>query len=392
MTKIELVFWFCAFIIFYTYLGYGVLLYILVRIKRSLHKTKKRIPLVEMPEVTLFITAWNEEDMVDQKMRNTYALEYPKDKLRIMWVTDGTTDRTNEKLSGYPDVIVQFKPDRLGKTAAMNRGIAFVQTPLVVFTDANTMLNKDALFEIVRCFADEKVGCVAGEKRIRQQSKEKAVSSGEGVYWKYESKLKTWDSELHSVVGAAGELFAIRTDLYEVMPIDTLLDDFILSLRIAQKGYKTAYNSNAYAVEGASASMSEEEKRKVRIAAGGLQSIWRLRSLLNVFKFKTLSFQYISHRVLRWTLTPLLLFMLLPLNILILTYHPDNFIFIVIFALQILFYAAGYLGKIMEQRNIRFKMLFIPYYFIFMNICVFKGVLYLSKKRSNGAWDRARRA
>jgi Glycosyltransferases, probably involved in cell wall biogenesis len=345
-----------------------------------------------MPEVTLFITAWNEEDMVDQKMRNTYALEYPKDKLRIMWVTDGTTDRTNEKLSGYPDVIVQFKPDRLGKTAAMNRGIAFVQTPLVVFTDANTMLNKDALFEIVRCFADEKVGCVAGEKRIRQQSKEKAVSSGEGVYWKYESKLKTWDSELHSVVGAAGELFAIRTDLYEVMPIDTLLDDFILSLRIAQKGYKTAYNSNAYAVEGASASMSEEEKRKVRIAAGGLQSIWRLRSLLNVFKFKTLSFQYISHRVLRWTLTPLLLFMLLPLNILILTYHPDNFIFIVIFALQILFYAAGYLGKIMEQRNIRFKMLFIPYYFIFMNICVFKGVLYLSKKRSNGAWDRARRA
>ncbi len=388
--NLELLFWIFLFVIFYTYLGYGILLYALVRIKR-LFTPKKIAESKELPEMTLFITAWNEEEMVKDKMKNTLALKYPKGKLKIFWVTDGTTDQTNERLRLYPEVTVLFMPERLGKTAAMNRGIGFVETPIVAFTDANTMLNEEALLEIAKSFTDPKVGCVSGEKRIRQNDKDKAVSSGEGFYWKYESKLKTWDSELHSVVGAAGELFAIRTELYESMPVDTLLDDFILSLRIAQKGYKTAYNANAYAEEGASAEMAEEEKRKVRIAAGGLQSIWRLRSLLNIFKYKTLSFQYISHRVLRWTLTPLLLFMLLPLNVLILFFQPHNPLFVVILLLQFLFYTAGHIGKIMEKRQIRFKLLFIPYYFIFMNLCVFKGVVYLSKKRSSGAWERAKR-
>jgi len=392
MKALELVFWISAFVVFYTYLGYGLLLFILVKIKRVFLTKQKSPEFEELPEVTLFITAWNEESVIEGKMKNCRELNYPKDKLKIYWVTDGTTDSTNEKLKTYPEVTIEYRPERLGKTAAMTRGMAYVTTPIVIFTDANTFLNPDSIRIITNRFADPKVGCVAGEKRVMQQEKDKAVSSGEGFYWKYESKLKTWDDELCSVVGAAGELFAIRTNLFEAMPKDTLLDDFILSLHIVQRGYKIAYTPDAYAEETSSAEMAEEEKRKVRIAAGGLQSVWRLRSLLNVFKYGTVSFQYISHRVLRWTLTPLLLFLLIPINIAIIVIQPDNLLYVTIFVLQLLFYTAGHVGKLLEQRKIRFKILFIPYYFIFMNICVFKGVAYLRKKRNDGAWERAKRA
>ena len=190
----------------------------------------------------------------------------------------------------------------------MNRGIKFVTTPIVIFTDANTSINSQSIREMVRYFNNPKVGCVAGEKRINMHTKDEAAVGGEGMYWKYESFLKKLDSQLHSAVGAAGELFAIRTSLYEQMPNDTLLDDFILSLKIAMKKYIIAYCNKAYAMENGSANMKEEEKRKVRIAAGGIQAIYRLRKLLNPFRYGILSFQYVSHRVLRWSITPIALF------------------------------------------------------------------------------------
>ena len=216
-----------------------MLLYVLVRLKECFRQTPPP-PLPAdcmLPELTLFITAYNEEDVVDDKMRNSLSLDYPADKLHILWITDGSNDRTNERLSHWPQATVLYQPQREGKTAALNRGIRFVTTPLVVFTDANTHLNREALREIVRAFANPKVGCVAGEKRIALQDKANAASGGEGLYWKYESALKQLDSRLYSAVGAAGELFAIRRELYEEMPADTLLDDFILSLRIVMRGY-----------------------------------------------------------------------------------------------------------------------------------------------------------
>ena len=242
------------------------------------------------PDLTLFIAAYNEEAVVDEKMRNSLELDYPADKLHIFWVTDGSNDRTNKLLAKWPQATVIYQPERQGKTAALNRGMQFVKTPLVVFTDANTHINREALREIVRAFTNPKVGCVAGEKRIAVQAKDNAASGGEGIYWKYESTLKKLDSRLYSAAGAAGELFAIRSELFEKMDTDTLLDDFILSLRIVMRGYTIAYCADAYATESGSADMREEEKRKVRIAAGGLQSIWRLCPLLNPFRYGIFSF------------------------------------------------------------------------------------------------------
>ena len=385
---IEILFWIGIGIVFYTYLGYGIVLYLMVKIKELF--VKPRLPRLPetLPEATLLIAAYNEEAIVASKMVNCRQLDYPADKLRLVWITDGSNDNTNERLKEYPEVTVLYQPRRQGKTAALNRALPYANTPYVIFTDAHTMLNKGAIKEIIRQFSDPRVGCVAGEKRVEIQA-EQGATAGEGIYWKYESALKRLDYRLYSAVGAAGELFAIRTSLFEQMPPDTLLDDFILSLRIAMRGYKIAYSKEAYALESASLNMREEEKRKVRISAGGLQSVWRLRGLLNMFRYGILSFQYISHRVLRWTLTPVVLFALLPLNLLLAC--TGHTLYTVILALQLAFYLLGYLGYKMEKRNIRNKLLFIPYYFLFMNINVIRGYSYLAKHKGTGAWEKAKR-
>ncbi|WP_195660106.1 glycosyltransferase family 2 protein [Bacteroides nordii] len=392
---IEIIFWIALFIVFYTYLGYGIVLYLLVKVKELFVKPiKRKLPEDStLPEVTLFITAFNEEEVVDEKMKNSLELDYPEDKLHIVWVTDGSNDGTNEQLRTRWEgkATVLFQPERQGKTAAMNRGMKLINTPIVVFTDANTMVNQEAIREIVLAFEDTRVGCVAGEKRIAVQTRDGAAAGGEGIYWKYESTLKALDARLYSAVGAAGELFAVRRELFEEMEQDTLLDDFILSLRIAMQGYTIAYCTEAYAIESGSADMHEEEKRKVRIAAGGLQSIWRLRPLLNPFRYGILSFQYVSHRVLRWSLTPILLFLLLPLNALLLCMGASCEIYGTILILQILFYILGLGGYYLSTRQIKNKLLFIPYYFLFMNVNVLKGIGYLRKKRGTGAWEKAKR-
>ena len=177
------------------------------------------------------------------------------------------------------------------------------------------------------------------------------------------------------------------------MESDTLLDDFILSLRISMQGYIIAYCDKAYAVENGSADMREEEKRKVRIAAGGLQSIWRLRQLLNPFKYGIFTFQYISHRVLRWSITPILLFLLFPFNILAIVLLPCKALYIIILALQVIFYVTGFWGYILSKKKIKNKFLFIPYYFLFMNLNVIKGGKYLANRKNNsGAWEKSKRA
>ena len=377
------------------------MLCLLVKLKELFVKPVRRVlPAADrdLPEVTLFITAFNEADIVDEKMANSLELDYPEEKLHIVWVTDGSDDGTNERLRTRWEgkATVFFQPERQGKTAAMNRGMKLVDTPIVVFTDANTMVNRQAVREIVLAFEDPRVGCVAGEKRITVQAKDNAASGGEGIYWKYESTLKALDARLYSAVGAAGELFAVRRELFAEMERDTLLDDFVLSLRIAMQGYIIAYCTEAYAIESGSADMREEEKRKVRIAAGGLQSIWRLRPLLNPFRYGILSFQYVSHRVLRWSVTPFLLFLLLPLNALLLLMKglagDSCTLYGVLLVLQILFYVLGLWGYYLSTKQIKNKLLFIPYYFLFMNVNVLKGIGYLKKKRGTGVWEKAKRS
>ena len=373
-------FWLCLAIVVYTYIGYGIVLYLLVFIKRLATKAKPLADISDdcLPEVTLMVCAYNEEDIIAEKMANTHLLDYPADRLHLVWVTDGSTDNANTLRSADPEVEIVYSPERRGKAAALKHGIKEVKTEIVMMTDANTMLNPGAVREIVRLMQDPKVGCVSGEKKVMAKSDSDEAAQGEGLYWKYESTLKRLDGELYSAMGAAGELCVIRRQLMTDIPDDTLLDDFIISMEIVRTGYKIAYTSKAYAMEYGSADLHEESKRKRRIAAGGLQSCWRLRSLMNPLRYPVVAFQFVSHRVLRWTITPVCLFALIPLNT-ILVLSGEGIIYTVIWVLQILFYASAAAG------------LRISKYFVFMNLNVFRGMAYLFNNTS-GMWEKAKRA
>lgn len=391
MTILKVLFWICLFIVFYTYIGYGILLWLLVRVKRIFKGKPHKTPLPsdeELPEVTLMICAYNEQDIVDIKMENTRQISYPK--LHVVWVTDGSNDSTNDLLAKYHDVEVVYSPERRGKTAALNHGLSLVKDELIVMTDANTMLNPESIQEIVRCFMDPQVACVSGEKRVAARHEGQAAAEGEGLYWKYESALKRLDGEFYSAMGAPGELCAIRRALYEPMPENALLDDFVMSLRMVDKGYKIAYTSDAYAMEYGSADIAEESKRKRRIAAGGLQSIWWLRKMMNPFRQPVVAFQFISHRVLRWSITPIALLLLIPLNV-ALVLLKGGFIYTWIWVLQFLFYLTAFIGYLMEKKGKKNKFLYAPYYFLFMNLNVFRGFSYLRSHKSSGAWEKAKR-
>lgn len=391
MNVLEIYFWIALIIVFYTYLGYGILIFFLVKIKELISANIKSKEEDSLPEVTLLIAAYNEEDIIDEKMENCLQIKYPEDKLKIVWVTDGSTDSTNAKLSQYDKVKVYFSPERKGKSAAINRVVPLIESPIIVFTDANTMINDLSVSFIIDSFQDPKVGCVAGEKRISMSDSESLSAGGEGIYWKYESFLKDMDSRLYSAVGAAGELFAIRRSLYEEIRPDILLDDFLLSMKIAAKGYVIRYCREAYAVEQGSLNINEERKRKVRISAGGIQSVLILAKILNPVKYPTLFFQYISHRVLRWTITPVALISLLPVNAAIVIINP-NILYTSMLIMQVLFYSLAFIGKRLEGKETNIKILFVPYYFLFMNYNVFPGIVYLiRKKRGDGTWEKSRR-
>jgi cellulose synthase/poly-beta-1,6-N-acetylglucosamine synthase-like glycosyltransferase len=393
MIAFQVLFWVSVFIIGYTYIGYGILLWLLVKLKRLIMGKAKIYNIDVIPEVTLFITAYNEKDYVDEKVKNSQQLKYPKEKLKQVWITDGSDDGTPDLLKQYAEITVYHQPERAGKIAAMNRGMKLIDTPIVVFSDANTMLGEESIQRIVHLFANPKVGCVSGEKRILNKDRDMAAGAGEGLYWKYESFLKRNDARLYSVVGAAGELFAIRKEYFTEVEKDTLLDDFIISLRIAMQGRVTRYDPEAFACEASSANVKEELKRKIRIAAGGIQSVIRLAPLLNIFKYGILSFQYISHRVLRWTVAPLCLLLLFFSNFIIAWQHcigSVNF-YSVFFWLQVCFYIMALSGWFLENRQIKLKALFVPYYFFIMNLAVYLGFFRYMRKNQDVKWERAQR-
>ena len=394
MLTLKILFWVCLLIVFYTYIGYGILLYIIIRVKRLFCGKPQKAVLPaddELPTMTLMICAYNEEDVVAEKMENTLAIDYPKDKFRIMWVTDGSNDRTNELLAAYPEVDVVFSPERRGKTAALKHGLQELKTRYVAFTDANTMINPTAMREIARLFMDPTIGCVSGEKRVAAKKVGEMAAEGEGIYWRYESTLKRWDSELYSAMGAAGELYAIDPTLVKEVPNEALLDDFMMSMLIVADGKRIAYTPDAYAQEYGSADLAEESKRKRRIAAGGLQSIWWLRSMLNPFSQPIVAFQYISHRVLRWSITPVAMVLLLLVNI-VLTILGAGTFYTVMLVLQTLFYLMAAAGWLLSRFGYRNKLLYTAYYFVFMNLNVFRGMIYLKNHGNSGAWEKARRS
>lgn len=369
----EWLFWLGVLLAFYGYLGYGMVLFWL----RRWGKPTAWEPVT--PALTLIIAAYNEESILAEKLENSLALDYPPEQLEILVVADGSTDRTVEIARRY-GVRVEYLPRREGKLRAVNRVVPLARGEILVFSDANALYHRDSLRKLAGHFHDPTVGAVAGEKRVVGQG----VGTGEGLYWRYESTLKRWDSELGSVMGAAGEIFAIRKDLY--LPLEgTVIEDFVLSMETVRRGYRVVYEPGAVASESASVSIREEWKRKTRIAAGGWQAVFRLWPLLIPIR-PLLWFQYVSHRVLRWTVIPVLLPMLLLVSALL----PGN-LYRTLFGLQLLFYLLA-LGGFFLLRRGKTTPLTVPFYFLFCNLAALAGGVRFLLGWKPAVWEKAQRA
>lgn len=338
------------------------------------------------PEVAVVIAAYNEAAVLPEKIKNTLALDYPADRIKIHLVTDGSTDESAAIAAAEKRVHHYHHAKRQGKLAAIHRIMPFVDSPIVVLTDANCWLSPQTLRLLVRHYADETVGAVAGEKKIMADHSKAGV--GEGLYWRYESWLKKIDSDLYSAVGAAGELFSFRRNLFEELPADTIIEDFVLSMRIAQRGYKVRYEPGAYALEAPSFSLADEWKRKVRICAGGFQSLKYLPGICNPFRFGWLSVLFLSHRFLRWAVVPFLL----PLLFLVTALLAQRSDF---FALVLLAEAAGLLvaltGLLWHSRKSLPSWMIIPGYVLMMNAAAYAGLFRYLRGTQSVVWEKARR-
>lgn len=395
---LEIIFWFSGFIVFYAFGGYGIILFILLKI-RSIFVSNKNVSEemtnADLPEVCLIIAAYNERDYVDMKIQNSLSLDYPSEKLKVIWINDGSDDGSDELAAKYPEVTLLHNPKRSGKIEAMNRGVEFSTAPILMFSDANTVLSKNSLKAVVRHFQDKTVGCVAGEKQFYKEKDQPVASVGEGFYWKIESWLKRLDYQFYSTIGATGELFAVRRELYQRVEPDTLLDDFMISMRITQQGFRVAYEPMAVASEHGSSNVKEEMKRKVRIAAGCYQSFFRLKKLLNPFFNVKLFFQYVSHKVLRWTLAPLALISIFVTNLFLLIGQSqfDAFsVYSLLFFVQVTFYLLAIVGFLTQNQPLRIKYIYAPFYFVAMNYAMIKGFIRFLKGKQNVLWEKAARS
>lgn len=384
-------FWVSLVILFYCYAGYGMFVFLVNTLKRLFVPGKKKnLPMSSLP-VTIIVTAYNEEAVLEQKIKNTLAIDYPAGDLRYIFITDGSTDDSAQLFNRYPYITLLHQPERKGKYAAIKRAMQIVQTPVVIFSDANTMLNKECIKNIIPHFNDEKVGGVAGEKKIISSKEISSAGVAERIYWQYESFMKKLDAGLNTVTGAAGELFSIRTRLFKALDDEVILDDFIISMQVCQQGYKIAYEPGAYATELPSASLAEEEKRKVRISAGAYQSIGYLKDSLNIFKHPLLSFQFISRRLLRWIFCPPLLIVLFLTNMLIVFLHSNTYLFNLALYAQTGFYLLAFSGWIIARSGKKTGILTIPFYFVFMNYCLAKGFVKFMKGRQSVLWEKSLR-
>jgi biofilm PGA synthesis N-glycosyltransferase PgaC len=380
-----LLFWVSLGVVFYTYVGYALVVGAWAQVSG---RTRSNAPKGAFePNVTLIVPAYNEADILAAKVDNCLALDYPLSKLKLLFITDGSTDASAEVLAAYPQVQHLHVPERGGKSMAENRSMQYVDTPFVVFTDCNTMLNPEALKVMLAHYQDPQVGAVSGEKHVLSDGS--ASGSGEGLYWKYESFLKRCDSKICSLMGAAGELVSFRTELFAPLENDVILDDFVQSMRIVGAGYRVVYEPRAYAMEPPSASLNEEMQRKVRICAGGWQAMARLKFLLNPFRQPIVTFLYISHRVLRWSITPALLALLVPMNAYL--SYTQHGIYTLLLLLQVLFYVSSLVGWWLASRNRKAGAALVPLYFTMMNVAAFRGFGRFLQNSQPAAWDKAQR-
>lgn len=373
-----------AFLLFYTFWGYSLLLKVV-----SFFKFNPVIKGEYIPTASLLIPVYNGEKVIKDKLENCLSLSYPQDKLKIMVISDCSTDKTEEIVQTYKDkgIILLCQGKRGGKTKALNLALREVQSEVVLFTDTSTFLSKDSLIKIAKIFADTKVGCVSGEDYSISAFQEKG-ESGEGVYVGMEMKLRRLESAICNLTGVSGCLYAIRRELINQIP-DDLIDDFYFPLQVVKQGKRVISEPEGIAYVTRVSDFKEEFKRRRRTALGGLEVFFAELSLLNPFKYGFFSLELLSHKLLRW-LTPFLLLLLVLCNLFLLHY----FIFKLTLLIEIfsIFIALVYLIFLANKKLTGlFSLMESIFYFYLVNLALlFAWAKFILGKREI-IWEPSKR-
>ncbi len=373
-----LVCWISLVSLLYIYLGYPVLAWMLAG---AFGREPKRGHI--LPTVSLFIPALNEEAHIEAKLQNSLRLDYPKDRLEILVASDGSTDRTNAIVASYRQrgVRLYAMRDHIGKSAMLSRIVPLLRGEIVVFSDASSALEPDALRLLVRSFSDARVGCVCGLYRVQETGDVRG--HGEGLYWRYETWLKRQESRLHSILGAHGAFYAIRKAFFQRLDTALINDDYLIPMRIVAQGHRAVYDPAAVAWERDVASVGGEFARRRRIAVGNCQQIFELRRLLNPLR-GWVALSFFSHKVLR-TIAPLLMLTLFVSS----CWLPAPWA-IAMIAAQAAFYASALVGYLCQRGGVKIQWLSAPLYFCLGNLAMFAGLLSFCFGAKRPAWGRPR--
>jgi poly-beta-1,6-N-acetyl-D-glucosamine synthase len=373
-----IMFFTCLGLLVYVFLGYPFILKILSLLFGK-EVEKKQI----YPAVSLIISAYNEQNNIEQKLLNSLELDYPKDKLEII-VASEATDNTNlivEKYLSEQVKLYHYSP-REGKSATLFKTVPKAKGEIIVFSDANAVYDKNAIKILVSNFSDNRIGCVSGQ--LKYLMPDGSQGSGEGIYWKYEMLIKKLENLLFSLLGANGSIFAIRKNLYQPISIDRG-DDFELPVRIAENGLGVVLEPQAISWEKSSDKGYDEFKRKVRIISWNIKSCLILLSESFAKRNALLVFQLISHKLLRW------LFPVFALGLLASNVFLPQLPFRVLLGFQILFYAAAALGFALEKTIGKIPALvIIPYYFCLIHFAALVGIYKFITAKQKTIWEKAR--
>ena len=376
-------FWLSVTTIIWVYAGYPLVLWFVARYLRTKSVGRDDIK----PWVTLIISAYNEEQVIRQKLKNSLALEYPHQLMDFVVVSDCSDDATDCIVAEFEPMGVRLMrmARRSGKTAGLNHAVTRAYGEIVIFSDANAMYHPKAVKHLVRNFADRTVGCVTGESRYNVEEGS-GSSESENLYWRYELALKKLESQIGSLVGGDGAIYAIRKDLFQPMkPSD--LSDFVNPLQITAQGYRNVYEPYAVSYEKAGDTFEKEFRRKVRIVNRAWRGLWQVRTVLNVFRYGFFSVQVISHKLLRWLVG---LFMILALlaNAFLLV---DSLFYLATGLLQVLFYALAAIGWSLSKRASMPRLFYVPYYFCLINFAALRGVVdYFISENDYTTWQTVR--
>lgn len=380
-TAAKTLFWLAAVALAYAYVGYPVLVWLVSRLRpRAVRRAEFE------PEVTVVITAYNEERDLASKLDNTLALDYPQEKLEVVVASDCSSDRTDEIARSYAarGVRLHRQAERLGKTAAQNAAVELARGEVILFSDATTLYRPDVLRAMLPNFADPTVGCVAG-KLIYVDPAATSVGQGAKSYWGYETFLKTHESRACSLIGASGCLYAVRRAAY-VPLYHEACSDFIIATKMVEQGLRAVYEPGAVCTEETNRQADKELRMRVRVIAQTYTDLWRHRRLMNPLRGGFYAIELLSHKVMRY-LVPLFLLVALVSSAAL---APGSLFYAALFAGQAAFYAAALAGWLLERAGARVRLLSLPHYFVLANLAAVIAFYKFARGERYARWEPIR--